>query len=326
MEKYNYLFKLNVQPHILKKFHNKISELKLQVIPNAIYNAYNDLFSNPVIEKDKLSLVIFQDYREITDSEEYVKLIKNTEEIAIEYKKITIEYKKGNGIHYNPDFLEKLEKAMNDRKLLVSKFIVLSQANSRYTSSQAYEEIERLYDFNIDSEIGKGLDHLRRVMKIILYLEEQLQNGTEEIDVNYSFAEEIITINNVTIDEALASYKKIETKVNELKSDIGHIKINPIYENVVLNTTENMRTIEIITTYPNGNTDDELDILLELPRITGSKESRTTLISSDTTDNKDFLEKIYDISYMPSKKGYLSDIRSNGITIINFSSSTIKHE
>lgn len=49
LEKRNYIFKLNVQPHILKKYHNNIEKLKSQIIPNAIFNAYNDLFSNPVI-------------------------------------------------------------------------------------------------------------------------------------------------------------------------------------------------------------------------------------------------------------------------------------
>ena len=324
MEKRNFIFKLNVQPHILKKYYNKIDELKSQVIPNAIFNAYNDLFSNPIIEKDKMSLVIFQDYKEIAESEEYRNLIKITEEIAIEYKIITNEYKKGNGIHYNPDFLFKLENAIYDRKILLSKFIVLNQANSRYTSSQVYEEIERLYDFNIDSEVGKGLDHLRRVTRIILYLEEQIQNGTEDIKVDYSFGNEILTINNVTIYEALDSYKKIETQINDLKSDIGYIKINPVYENIVLNTTENMKSIEIITTYPNGNTDDELDILLKLPMITDAKESRTTFICPDTIDNKDFLQKIQKILIIPGIKGYIIDIKSNGTTIINFLNSIIK--
>ena len=185
MEKRNYIFKLNVQPHILKKYYNKIDELKSQIIPNTIFSAYNDLFSNPVMKKDEMSLVIFQDFKEIAESEEYRNLLKITEEITIEYKTITNEYKKGNGIHYNPDFLVKLENAIYDRKILLSKFIVLNQANSRYTSSQVYEEIERLYDFNIDSEVGKGLDHLRRVRKIMLYLEEQIQNGTTDIKVDY---------------------------------------------------------------------------------------------------------------------------------------------
>ncbi|HFR3771714.1 TPA: hypothetical protein ACHVGM_002202, partial [Streptococcus suis] len=204
--------------------------------------------------------------------------------------------------------------------------VVLNQANSQYTSSQVYEEIERLYDFNIDSEVGKGLDHLRRVRKIILYLEEQILNGIEEIEVNYSFDNEMITVKNVTIDEALASYKKIENQINDTKSEIGSIKINPVYENVVLNTTESMKSIEIITTYPNSDTEDELDILLELPKITDSKESRATLICSDMTDNKEFLEKIQKILAIPSRKGYLVDIKSNGITIINFLKSIIKHE
>lgn len=96
MEKRNYIFKLNVQPHILKKYYNKIDELKSQIIPNTIFNAYNDLFSNPVMKKDEMSLVIFQDFKEIAESEEYRNLLKITEEITIEYKTITNEYKKGN--------------------------------------------------------------------------------------------------------------------------------------------------------------------------------------------------------------------------------------
>jgi len=49
-------------------------------------------------------------------------------------------------------------------------------------------------------------------------------------------------------------------------------------------------------------------------------------ITSDNIDNKDFIENIHKILTSPSRKGYLTDIRSNGTTIINFLHSVIKHE
>lgn len=327
MAKRNYLFKLNVQPHILKRYENRMHKLKNIIIPNLIFNSYNNLFKGPVVGKNSLKLTIVQDFNEIASSVDYQELLKITDEIAIEYKNITKEYRMGKGIYYDPQFLVKLDNAMNDRKALLSKYNVLNQANSRFNTSQAYEELERVYNFEIDTEIGKGLDHIRRVRKIILYLDEQIQNGLEEITVDYSYKTEIFKINNVTIDQALASYKKIETQLNDYKDEIGNVKINPIYEKLFLNTSKNMKSIEVLTTYPNGNTDDELEALLvDLPSSTGSKEVRTTFIAPDSQDNSRFLKNINKLARIPSEKGYLSDIRSSGVTIINFNESIIRSE
>ncbi|EMC51109.1 hypothetical protein NNC81_06025 [Streptococcus mutans] len=323
-EKHDYLFKLNVQPHTLKKYSNgKISELKEKIIPNIIFNSYSDLFSNPSMSNDELVFNMIQDYEEIVNSNDYKELIKITDEIVIDYKNITLEYKKGNGIYYSPEFLTKLDSAIEIRKELLSKFIVLNQANSKYSSSEVYEEVERIYDFNIDTKIDKGLDHLRRVRKIIMYINDLISKGTKEIMINYAFDTEVFTIKNVTVDEALISYKKIESQINDSKDKIGSIRINPIFKNLVLNTTDSMKSIEIITTYPNG-TDDELDILLEVSNITDSKEVRTTCIASDEKDNSDFLEKTAKLADSPSRRGYLIDARNHGVTIINYSESKIE--
>ena len=84
-EKHDYLFKLNVQPHTLKKYSNgKISELKEKIIPNIIFNSYSDLFSNPSMSNDELVFNMIQDYEEIVNSNDYKELIKITDEIAKE--------------------------------------------------------------------------------------------------------------------------------------------------------------------------------------------------------------------------------------------------
>lgn len=322
----NYIFKLNVQPHILKQYYGNMKNLKNNIIPDAIFNSYSSIFYSPEMSDKNLILDIEQDYQTILESSDYQLLIRQTEELAIEYRNITDIFKKGGGIHYVPEYLAKLENAIDLRKEVVYKFKVLNQANFTVTTSQAYEEIEHIYDFSIDSEIGKGLDHLRRVRKIIIYLELELQKNRKNIRARYSFDNEVFTIENVTKYEAVDISKKIERQINDSKSSIGDVKINPIYGNVVLNIKETMATIEIITTYPNGNTDDELDILLQVSEETSSKEVRTVLVASDSIDNSDFFDGVNKVITIPGKRGYLSDIRNNGTTIINIYESTIEIE
>lgn len=324
--KHNYQFKLNVQPHILKKYFENLDKLKNQVIPNMIFNSYNNLFSDPVMSEKELFFDIEQDYKQILESEDYQLLIKVTDELALEYKEITFIFKNGGGIHYNPEYLTKLEEAIEIRKQVVSKINVLNQAKFNFTTSQAYEELERVYDFNINSEIGKGLDHLRKVRKLILYLELEVQKEAENIKVRYSFNNEVLTIENVTKFEALDTSRKIERQINDSKDKIGNIKINPIYESISLNIKDSTRTIEIITTFPNGNTDDELELLLQVSEETKAKEVRTTLVASDESENENFVIGAKKLIGLPAKRGYLSDIRSNGDTIINIYESRIRIE
>lgn len=195
-----------------------------------------------------------------------------------------------------------------------------------FTTSQAYEAIESTYDFSIHPQIGKGLDHLRRVQKIIMYVQAELQSNLENINVRYSFDSETIVINNVTKYKAIDISKKIERQINSSKNSIGGIKINPIYESVILDTTGTLRSIEIITTYPNGNTDNELDILLQISEEARAKEVRTTVIAADDFDNSKYIEGVGNLLTVPSHRGYLSDVRSNGKTIININNSIIKTE
>lgn len=78
--KHNYQFKLNVQPHILKKYFENLDKLKNQVIPNMIFNSYNNLFSDPVMSEKELFFDIEQDYKQILESEDYQLLIKVTDD------------------------------------------------------------------------------------------------------------------------------------------------------------------------------------------------------------------------------------------------------
>lgn len=53
---------------------------------------------------------------------------------------------------------------------------------------------------------------------------------------------------------------------------------------------------------------------------------RTTLVASDESENENFVIGAKKLIGLPAKRGYLSDIRSNGDTIINIYESRIRIE
>lgn len=124
----NYIFKLNVQPHILHEYSENLFGLKNQIIPNVIYNTYNDLFHYAIMDTSQLTFSIQQDYNEIVESKEYNLLLQKSDELALEFKKITRVFRSGKGIHYDPGYLDRLESVIELRKDVCSKFIVLNQA------------------------------------------------------------------------------------------------------------------------------------------------------------------------------------------------------
>ena len=90
MEK-DYLFKLNVQPHVLEKYSgSRIETLKNELLPHIISFSFgNDLFSqtdsNIQLEGDRMGFQIVRNYQDILESEEYERLIELTSELTKEY-------------------------------------------------------------------------------------------------------------------------------------------------------------------------------------------------------------------------------------------------
>lgn len=319
----NYVFKLNVQPQVLKRFGIKGFEtLKSEVIPNAIFNSYNDLLVQVDIQLDGLSFIITNDFSYISQSYEFNTLLEVTSEIASMYKEITIDYQKEKGIFYTPVFLDKLDEAIELRKQLISLYPILYQSSSHYLNTMIEKEIEKQYDFKIDNDVGKGIDHLRRVKKIELYINELLEKDEEDVSVYYDYDKEQLIIYNISIEDALEHSKRIEEKINSQKTEIGKIKINPIYETVVL-TKNDFSSIELVTTYPNG-TNDELDILEESASRTGAREVRTKLLAADGQPLEHFTDKAIELARPAAQKGYLSDVKSNSKGVINYIKSKIR--
>ena len=322
MEKSQYLFKLNVQPSILKKYDSQM--LFTSYIPNKICDVFNTLFQQVEVEHDNLYFSMPKDYKEIVMSKEYKQLLQDTDKFTKQYMDITLEYHENGGITYSKDFLEKHDTLMNGRKNLERKFPILIQANSQFKSGQVLQSIESEYDFSIDAKVGIGIDHIKKVQILKMYAEQLAGLEVKDVKISYNFASEYLTVKETDKILALDTVKDIERKINSKKDDIQDITINPIYEKLVLETTEKTRSIEITIVYPNGDTNEELKLLLKGAQQTGSKEVRTEFLASDDEKNNEFLEQINNLANEPATKGYLRSIKSQNKNIINIEETTIK--
>ncbi len=321
MEKQQYVFKLNVQPHILKKYSEQT--LFKEFIPNKIFNTFNNLHTQVDIGDKTLNFQIQRDYNDILKSEEYKSLISKTDKFAIEYKQITFNYQNEGNISYSKEFLEEHEKLMELRKELIAQFSVLTYAGKQYKSSETNQSIEEEYQFQIESKVGIGLDHIKRVQKIKMYAKHLATLDNEDIIIDYDYETELLKILDVNQVSAIDFVKDIERKINKRKDEVSDITINPVYENLVLDTTERTKSLEIIVVYPNG-TDEELDILLKAANMTGSREARSEFLAPNDDSNNKFLENTQKLAENPGGKGYLRDVKNQGKSIINVEQTTIK--
>lgn len=334
MEK-DYLFKLNVQPHVLEKYSgSRIETLKNELLPHIIsFSIGNDIFSltesNIQLEGDRMGFQIVRNYQDILESEEYERLIELTSELTKEYVRISREYSNKNGIHYSQEYLDKHQEAIELRKKLLEIFEELKQSQKEYSSSTIDRILEAEYDFVIMSKVGTGIDHIRKVKRISLFLEEYKNNPIEAVQVVYKFQSERLSIRARSQQEALTLHRIIERKINSSGElgEVGKVTINPIYEEIVLNIDQqNTRSIEIVTTYPNGTADELEDLMVDPNEFFKTKESRMTLMFSDDKNNRVTWRKIWNFLILKARQGYLRSVNKNGCYIIDEENSVLQTE
>lgn len=327
-----YLFKLNVQPHVLEKYSGeKINTLKNELIPKKIaYSFAKDLFSQTdsdfEFQSDKMSFQIVKNYQEVLESEEYKQLLELTHELTLEYVRISRDYVDKNGIHYSQDYLEKHQEAIELRKKLLATYEELKPSQLEFSGSIIDDILEKEYQFDITSKVGTGIDHIRKVKRISLFLEKLDEDTVETVPIEYVYDTERLGIRARNQQEAISLHRIIERNINQSgKDDVGKVTINPIYRKIVLDIDENStRSIEIITTYPN-NPDDELKAFQsDFNEYFGTKETRITSVLSDTKQNRKVWKKLHLFIDKYAKVGYLRGVNKNGTSVINEDESLIK--
>lgn len=316
-----YLFKLNAQPNILKKYPET---LKNKLIPDKIFDTFNTLFTQVNIGTHTLNFSISRNYNEILESDEYIQLTEKTDSFIEQYKRITYSYKNNGDIYYSKDFLNLLDQLIEERKYLMGKFSVLRHDSKKFNRDDVIQSLQNEYHFQIDSEIGKGLDHIRRVQRLKMYANYLAGLKQENLEVDYDYQSEVLEVKDKNQIAAIDAVRDIEKKINSRKDDIKDISINPIVEDLVLNTTEKTKSVEIIVVYPNGSTDDEFDLLLRQAKQTSSKEIRSEFIAPNEDDNYDYLEQTKKLAEEPAFKGYLKDVKHQNQSIIDWELTTVR--
>lgn len=317
-----YYFKLNIQPHILENCR-ELYEIKNKVIPGVLSNLYDNLFYQVETEEDgKLVFSLENSYSQILKSMDYENLIRITNSIANMYGSIVDKFEHREGIQYSQEFLDTLDIAKQLRKEFVKKYGVIEQNLYTFSKPEIDDSLENNYKLSIKPEVGKGLDHLRRIERMKLYFEKMSKEDSETIKVSYLSEREFFIICESSTVNALYQSKLIEKSINESGSVLEEVTINPVFEKIVLNK-EKFSSIEIFTTYPNGSTKREYDILTNLLRITGGKESKTKIISSEKS-NGNFENNVEKIIHEPGTKGYLRDIKINGEPGIDYTQSELR--
>lgn len=109
-----YLFKLNVQPTVLKKYDADL--LFNELVPNKINNAYQSLFNQVNRKEQDLSFTVEQDYGSIVYDPLYIELIEKTDNFVKDYRYITNEYKAKHGLNYSVQYLETSNVLIDMRK------------------------------------------------------------------------------------------------------------------------------------------------------------------------------------------------------------------
>lgn len=331
MEK-EYLFKLNVQPHVLEKYSGEQKiVLKNQLIPQMICFSFGtDLFSledcNPEMTDEELSFQIVRDYKEILESQDYMQLLELTHELTLEYVRISRDFNRGRGIHYSQDYLDKHETAMELRRSVLDAYEELKPSQNEYSTSEIDNILENEYQFKIMSKVGTGIDHIRRVKRMALFLERFEEDSVETIPIVYRFESEVLGIRTKSQQEAALLHRVLERNINRSGNldKVGKVTINPIYESIILDIDErNAKTIEIITTYPN-NPDDELeDLTTDINEIFGTKENRMTLVLPDTKRNEKIWRKILAFINKYARLGYLRGVNRNGSSVLDMDNSVL---
>lgn len=299
-----FVFKLNLQPNIIniyskEEFEAVVSQdipLHLVSIMDAVErnNGHIEIFL-PKLDGD-LAKKIFEQLKVLT------------EELAEEYSKILEGFENGTGINYSKSFLDKNEECGNLRRKLTKFFPMLKESFSKYED----DEIDQIYNLHLDFHVGTGITHIRKFYKMDAYINEI---GINEIFLTntermfYNKNNERIIVESANQEAALRSIKRLEKYINskhDFYFDLGKVKINPIYENIVIKG--NVTEITYTTVYPNGNPSFDRDNILSKAN---AKAEKTTLFAPDGQElNVEEVEKEVN---KKSKYGYTSGVEAKGI-------------
>ncbi|MGF7485328.1 hypothetical protein [Lactococcus lactis] len=301
-EKYNE-FKLNLGPDVLEAYNFSMAQIKEKIIPEEL----NKIF--PVTELStsyKYTCTIRNsDFLESDKYKEFIELAKYHEQ---EYLKIVKSFEETGGFSYTAEY-QKLNARFG--KLL----------SSILTEFPYLEEAFNIKDSSINDDlvfrVGTGKKYIERQRKIRKYLASRL-NFEKEFSFEFYYEPSSEHIYILEGENTVTLARIIQDEVNKEKhiTNIGEITINPISDKIKVEIKQKapIKEIEFSYVYPNGHR-EATDRAKAIEIMMAEKEQ-----TKFTTTFKDgfSIANIEKIAEEESKKGYLSDVRHRGKSVIKW--------
>jgi len=309
MANYN-IFKLNLTPGILKK-NNSIDD-RTKLLSTTLIENFKNVFDNITkIEGQpyysiKLSHTTDTLFTDEKISNLYTDLVKKTEELTKLYKNTCIHFEKTGDITYTREFNILNKECQDYRKKLEVKVPKLKLIYDDIPDWEAFEKL----NFKINGNIGAGISHIIKMIKINLYrsFENVIVEGLYSVE-NECF----YLLEQENFEDTKFKANIIQNKINmdsEFIKNLGYVSLIAQFETVTLSETTKQVTIDLV--YPNpdivNQMQGELDNTLTNVAKDFSAEDVTIIIRGRTIN----ISKIADALTIVGMRGYLQKIVSKG--------------
>lgn len=299
-----YVFKLNLQWSVLKNYTKE--EDKKYLLEVEIPRAFESVFE---ISKTKTAdLYRLNPTPPKTDdfSRIFDELDKLTNELISHYNDVLVVYKEKNQIFYSTEFLKINKKCMDKRNYLQKKYPGIVEAFSVVPDSI----IESDYGIELDKQVGTGIQHIKKFLKIKYFLSTDLgKQYLEPLNLRsfYNSKNEQILVESENEDAALYYVQSLMSLLNNdtnFDKIIGNVSLIPIYDSIAI--TANLKKISYTIVYPNGRASAERHrALIEMAE---AKELMTTISAEEGRylSSEPIEKELKD----QAEKGYLKSVDS----------------
>lgn len=298
-----YEFKINLSEEVINSSNINKEKLIGSVLPRILTKVFKN---NERINNDLIKFDINEKYKsEISDDLLYIQLKNLTEELTIEYNKITKGFYETGDIFYPSEFRKLLDKCTDIRNELETVYPELKDYISNQTGKNVdYNFINVDYDF----KVGTGVTHFKRFYHIEKFLTKNVR-----VNLIYSIAKETFYINEITykFKEAQEILKDVESIMNRNEIFINELKsatIIPRYDKIQL--SNKATKIKMVISFPNDDLIEDLKDELGLEDLTEKSSSKRMTVEFDG-DNLN-INAVEQSAQTIGEKGHLLEIVSKG--------------
>lgn len=305
-----YVFKLNLEPYILKSFNyeSNSDQVKGKIIPSSLSEIFT---SREVLSEALIKYGQTVEIDNVKESEEFKELIEISQVMEKMYQNVVQKFEENGEILYSSKFMETRDKLDKSIRHLVERFSFLSIA---------LELPVNVFKVEAYSSVKMAVTYIQRAKKIEYFINSSSTNRTVSDFIYDKETEQIyLPIESLEESDALKEAKLIENKINMFshQTNIGRVTINPIYEDFELQGLYSEITIELV--YPNGDPARDRSKAIEQ-----GNAARETIKYEASKDQKMDISSFNVVFKEDAERGYIQSVKSKGKKIFAGLLKTIK--